>query len=628
MLSSAVVVALAAVLLVLAILQYRWSGEVSEAASSRMRANLQASMMGFRQDLYRELAAVCAAFRPEFGDPTRNLRIRYAQQYEAWSRTAGHTGLVKNLYLLEGAGGTHQQFVRFNPETKQFESVDPPAEFSRLLQRLAADSSDPQGIVRRFNPSGDRPPHNGPQAPLEARRLPGGPWAFEQTALALVHPTVQHHERRHNGARQGSMSWLIIQLDRNILEEQFHDLSERYFAGRDGLEYQVAVLGGNDPNQVVYSSAAEFGQNARAGADAVLELFGGPPGPPFPGPVPHEGPGGAPAPGTPGRYLFGSIGFPRMEAIRYSGQERDWQLVVKHRKGSLDSVVAATRRRDLAVSFAILLVLGATMAMILIASQRARRFARLQMEFVTGVSHELRTPLAVINSAADNISDGVVDNRQQLMRYGTVIKKQARQLSNLVEQILLFAATRQNSVQYSLRPIPVQELIGAALNDTSELLRGAGFEVEQTIAPGLPWVMGDLAALSQCLQNLITNAVKYGGQDRWIGVRASAAEGKEGKQVLIAIEDHGRGIEHGDLQRIFEPFYRSPAVRAAQVHGSGLGLTLAKSIAEAMGGALRATSERGKGSSFILSLHAAEMAATADGAPPAMSAASSSDQKS
>ena len=96
--------------------------------------------------------------------------------------------------------------------------------------------------------------------------------------------------------------------------------------------------------------------------------------------------------------------------------------------------------------------------------------------------------------------------------------------------------------------------------------------------------------------------MKYGGETRWIGIRAYASEPSQAKEVRITIQDKGLGIETRDLQRIFEPFYRSPAVTAAQIHGTGLGLPLAKRIAEAMGGKLTVSSEPGRGSSFTLHL--------------------------
>src|SRR5581483_7063848 len=152
----------------------------------------------------------------------------------------------------------------------------------------------------------------------------------------------------------------------------------------------------------------------------------------------------------------------------------------------------------------------------------------------------------------------------------------------------------------------------SVLDATNTLLKEADFTVEPQIEPGLPEIMGDLAALSQCLQNLIVNAVKYGGNARWIGVRANLAAAEHGrKEVCISVQDRGIGIAPDDVQRIFEPFYRSPAVTAAQIHGTGLGLPVAKSMAEAMGGRLTVDTELGIGSIFTVHLQVAKPQAEA-----------------
>jgi two-component system phosphate regulon sensor histidine kinase PhoR len=141
-----------------------------------------------------------------------------------------------------------------------------------------------------------------------------------------------------------------------------------------------------------------------------------------------------------------------------------------------------------------------------------------------------------------------------------------------------------------------------------DLVQGAGFVIERQVGAGLPNIMGDLSALSQCLQNLIVNAVKYSGEARWICIRAVAgeAEDQSGKEIRISVQDRGIGIEASEIPRIFEPFYRSPAVSAAQIHGTGLGLSVAKGIVEAMGGRLSVVSELGVGSVFTLHLPVAE----------------------
>ena len=234
------------------------------------------------------------------------------------------------------------------------------------------------------------------------------------------------------------------------------------------------------------------------------------------------------------------------------------------------------------------------------------QLAKLQMDFVASISHELRTPLAVIQSAAENIADGVVGGKEQLAKYGSVIRNQSRQVTEFVNQILLYAATRDRRHRYVLRPLAVSELINSVLRNTAETVRTAGFGIEQHIDPDLPPVMGDLAALSQCLQSLLGNAVKYGGSSRWIGIRAFSQEVHGRREIAIAVTDRGIGIDRSEILHIFEPFYRSAAVSAAQIHGTGLGLSTARSIAEAMGGKLSVQSKLGAGSTFTLHLPVAK----------------------
>src|SRR5262249_19880877 len=101
-----------------------------------------------------------------------------------------------------------------------------------------------------------------------------------------------------------------------------------------------------------------------------------------------------------------------------------WQLLVKHRAGSLEAAVMQVRRRNLMLSFGILLLLGVSMFLILLSARRAQRLAKQQMEFVAGVSHELRTPLAVICSAGENLADGVIGDQLQVKRYGELIRSE------------------------------------------------------------------------------------------------------------------------------------------------------------------------------------------------------------
>jgi signal transduction histidine kinase len=232
----------------------------------------------------------------------------------------------------------------------------------------------------------------------------------------------------------------------------------------------------------------------------------------------------------------------------------------------------------------------------------AVELAELQMEFVASVSHELRTPITAILSAAENLRDGLVTKREDIVEQSTVITDQAVQLGDLVDQVLSFSSTATASHVHPLGEIHVEEIIEDALRSTKTLLADARFSVDKQIQPDLPNLVGDFSVLTQCLQNLIINAVKYSPENKWICISAKMDEFRN--EVQIRVHDRGVGISSSDLLHIFEPFYRSPQAVTAHIKGTGLGLSIAKRSAEALGGSLTVSSELGMGSVFTLSLPA------------------------
>ncbi len=260
----------------------------------------------------------------------------------------------------------------------------------------------------------------------------------------------------------------------------------------------------------------------------------------------------------------------------------------------------STTRLTAALIFGLFL---GTLAIWVIQRSRVRsamQLAQLQMDFVASVSHELRTPLTAILTASENIRDGLAPDRERLFEQGSVIAEQANQLMGIVDQVLLFSATREARVAHSVRELGVNEVLEDVLLSTRSLIEGAGFSVETKIEPDLPPIVADLPMLSQCLQNLVVNAVKYSGEKRWIGI--SARLEREESAILISVRDQGIGIQASELPRIFEPFYRSPQAIGAKIHGTGLGLAIAKRSAEAFGGELTVSTQIGAGSVFTVHL--------------------------
>ena len=406
-----------------------------------------------------------------------------------------------------------------------------------------------------------------------------------------------------------SGSFLLVRFDlQMIANEMFPAMTRRHFDDPRGRHYALAVEDAGDPRRIVFVSDPEVPPASFGAGDLRLDMFrlrafdelrslwtG------------HE----------PRASRWKVAGPPpsrsrMMEDHRPGEHRRDgvWRLVIKHRNGSLEDAVGHIRMHNLAISSGILVLLAVTMGMMVVATQRAQRLARQQIEFVAGVTHELNTPLTAIRSAGQNLAAGVVAEPAQVKRYGNLIESEGRRLSDMVGQALELAGIQSGRRIYHPRPVEVEEIVAGALQDCRWLLQEKQIEVEKEVARDLPAILVDAAAVRRAVQNLIENAVKYGGRAGWLSVRARRASSGG---VEITVEDRGPGIRREDLPHLFEPFFRGRDAAAGGVPGSGLGLSLVRHIAEAHGGRITVASEEGKGSSFTLQLPAAP--AVAQGQP-------------
>ena len=586
------VVGLTLTLLILAWLQYRWINEVSRGHRQRMQAAMGTAVHQFQAELNRELFTLGAAFRPDFRSVRERSGTLYAGRWEAWRQTASYPDLLKQVFFAQMRRGGEARISQLDRQGEEFTEVEWPEHFDAARRYLNRGTAD-----------GERPPRTGFGRPVLVARI----------GLLMIPQPPRPSERRlfRAGARP-LPGYLLLELDRVFLGEQIlPELATRHFVGEPGFVYEVAVFledapastaggGASTPSAMLFSSNPALTADSFAEAEMRVPLL-------FDPGVFAERARRLVGPGPEGRGR--RRGFRRGGPPVVAAPGGRWVLAVKHPEGSLDAVAESFRRRNLAVGLGILLVLGLTMGMIVVSSNRAQRLAKLQMDFVAGVSHELKTPLAVIRSAGDNLADGVVESPEKIREYGSLIRDHGRRLSTMVEQTLRFAASEANSVSYDLRPLAPAEAVHAAIEETSAAIKEAGFSVDTQIDEDLPAVSADPRALGQILENLINNALKYGGKAKWIGVRASASSppngSGDGLDVHFTIEDRGLGIERRDLAHIFDPFYRGRVAQDAQIQGAGLGLSLARDTAQAMGGGLTVTSTLGKGSLFTLTLPAA-----------------------
>ena len=569
-------IALAALVAGLAALQYRWLGQVSDAERDRMRASVRARATQVGEAFDREITRAYLLLQLDPATRERRDWPSYAARVQAWRASSAFPGMVDDVLLAERGTDGSVSFQRFNAEAGTFEP-------SRWPERAA---------------------------PLRQWFETWGP-VIQPIRLdipALVMPTPDLHLSRGNmriEAFEGrpAAACVFALLDtKYITEEMLPELLRRQFGTGPALEYDAIVREREQPGKVLYAS-----DGSRAGAtdppDATVGLFdlrldmladlraGGLPG--------DTGPDG--------KRRF-SISILQTGPLRIQGAVGHapgaggprWELTMRHRAGSLEAAVASVRRRNLLISSGILGLLVVSVGFVLLSARRAERLAAQQVEFVAGVSHELRTPLAVIRSAGENLADGVVSEADQVRRYGTLVREEGQRLTDLVEQVLAYAGIQSQHASAARRPCAPADIIALGVAQARDAIDRSGVRVDVDVPADLPRVLADASALGRAVANLVTNAVKYGGEAQWVGISARA----HGKEVALTISDRGAGIAPADLPHIFDPFYRAASVVAVQIHGTGLGLTVVQGIARAHGGRVTVTSAPGEGSAFTIHLPA------------------------
>lgn len=617
--SLILVAALLLLLPVLAFLQYKWLGQVSQAERDRMKSNLHASAVQFAEDFDRELTRVYFHFQSE-ADSTKSAITKASSKLAEWRTRSSFPKLVENLYWVdwENDRGSHLRVI--NEDGRDPDLADWPSTFDHFrtvlktapepaLRRpfnmlveprpLPADGKGSRVIVRstesivNLKPKGSDPLADaiaglGPSAAL----VPGLMERVIEDAPALIIPVFFQAERTPDSsvARVRLGGFLIAKLnDQELKSGLLAGLVNKHFGSKNGFEYQMLVSSNRDPKRIVYRSNENLDAAAlAANSDESVGIFAV--RPEFYRTFfvsraldPSQALPSAKSDHLAVRIITGKDP-QRPNALYLSEIDGYWKASLKHRSGSLESAVGTVRRRSIGISFGILLLLGASIILLVLSTRRAQRLAEQQMEFVAGVSHELRTPLSVIRSAAENLADGFVGEREQVQKYGALIRDEGRRLTSMVEQVLEVASAQSGKQVSQMRPVSVPQIVEEAINACSSQLREGGFTLDQNIESGLPLISADSRAVSRAIENLISNAMKYSGESRWIGL--NAIKGPDNSQVIISVSDRGIGISPSDFDHIFDPFFRERKVLEAQIHGSGLGLSLVKHIVESHSGSI------------------------------------------
>jgi two-component system sensor histidine kinase KdpD len=225
-----------------------------------------------------------------------------------------------------------------------------------------------------------------------------------------------------------------------------------------------------------------------------------------------------------------------------------------------------------------------------------RETARVKDALLASVSHDLRTPLTTIKALAHEIS-AAGDDRAGM------IEEEADRLSSFVRDLLDLSRFTGGGTTLNLEANEAEDLVGAALQAVSGAAQGRDIRV--SFEPGDSLLFGrfDFAQTLRELVNLIENALKYSPVSEPVDVVVK----REGANLAISVADRGAGVPPAESERIFEPFYR-PAGSPPDAGGAGLGLSIARAIAESQSGSLKYRSREGGGSVFTIHVPAVEIA--------------------
>ena len=224
---------------------------------------------------------------------------------------------------------------------------------------------------------------------------------------------------------------------------------------------------------------------------------------------------------------------------------------------------------------------------------------KLRVDFVANASHELRTPLTAVLGYAESLEDGDVD-RELASKFATTIRGEAKRMLRIIEDLMSLSRIEADRFVAPGDMVSVGSILRSAVDTTRSAAEECGCEVQLDVEENLPRIPGDFPQIVQVVDNLLSNALRYGCPVPRCRIRASARV--EGGFIRLEVSDSGPGIPREHLPFITRRFYRVDAARSRGTGGTGLGLAIVKHIVERHRGTLAIDSEVGRGTTVTVRL--------------------------
>ncbi|MDO5520070.1 MAG: HAMP domain-containing sensor histidine kinase [bacterium] len=234
-------------------------------------------------------------------------------------------------------------------------------------------------------------------------------------------------------------------------------------------------------------------------------------------------------------------------------------------------------------------------------NREQERMATKEKELLACISHDLKTPLSGILGYVEGIGNGIVTSKEDIKGYCDIIIRKVKLQEKLIDDILEETKTELNQMTFEMETVYSKEFFDSAVEEMSLEVREKHMSL--TVEPFPQYLITiDRKRMMQVLYNLINNAVKYSNEKGTIHIRSFLNEQASPKELVITVEDNGKGISAVDLPFIFDKFYRGEKARTQDIPGSGLGLNIAKYIIEKHGGHMECDSILGEGTTMMFSI--------------------------
>ena len=232
---------------------------------------------------------------------------------------------------------------------------------------------------------------------------------------------------------------------------------------------------------------------------------------------------------------------------------------------------------------------------------RQKRLSEMKNDFINNMTHELKTPVSTISLASQMLKDESILKSPDVFKHVTgVIYDETKRLSFQVEKVLQMSLFDKQKTTLKMKELDVNDLVVSVANTHVLKVEKLGGTLDIDLQAENSTIKVDEMHFTNVLFNILDNALKYRKMD--VAPELMIRTRNEGNKIIISMEDNGIGMKKEDAKKVFERFYRVHTGNRHDVKGFGLGLAYVKKIVTDVNGTIRAESELGKGTKFIISL--------------------------